>query len=279
MWSPDGTQVAVHAWEGHDEWFVFDPRDPANPAAVGEECPFPRRNPEEERERISEARMEGRGFDKYTSYYGPYAPDAVSRDGELYATTGGRAIFLLDLVKGRNRKMAEDESWARWAELAFSPDKDWLVSVQHGSATAEGSDDRVEEVMLTVWEVSTGRKLAREYLRGDPAELREVLERLLHDRVLHRVHLEVPQRDVEPDHPRTPDPPDRALAQSRRSDRLRFGQCGLILPDWHPIRLAEDIATFDHMTRGRVDIGIAPGINSRACKNFHPAGDRQRRVL
>ncbi|GAA1461820.1 hypothetical protein GCM10009603_28200 [Nocardiopsis exhalans] len=170
VWSPDGTQVAVHAWEGNNEWFVFDPRDPANPTAVGEECPFPRRDPEEERERISEARMEGRGFDKYTSYYGHYAPDAVSPDGELYATTGGRAIFLLDLGKGRNRKMAEDERWARWAELAFSPEQDRLVSVQHGSATVEGSDDRVKEVVLTVWEVSTGRKLAREYLREDPAE-------------------------------------------------------------------------------------------------------------
>ncbi len=64
---------------------------------------------------------------------------------------------------------------------------------------------------------------------------------------------------------------------ARHSDRLRFGQCGLIVPDWHPIRLAEDIATFDQITRGRVDIGIAPGINSRACKNFHPAGDRRDR--
>jgi len=66
---------------------------------------------------------------------------------------------------------------------------------------------------------------------------------------------------------------------ARHSDRLRFGQCGLIVPDWHPIRLAEDIATFDHITKGRVDIGIAPGINSRACKNFHPAGDRRDRDL
>ena len=49
------------------------------------------------------------------------------------------------------------------------------------------------------------------------------------------------------------------------------------MPDWHPIRLAEDIATFDQITKGRVDIGIAPGINSRACKNFHPAGDRRDR--
>ena len=63
--------------------------------------------------------------------------------------------------------------------------------------------------------------------------------------------------------------------RARYSDRPRFGQCGLIAPDWHPIRLAEDIATFDRMTRGRVDIGVAPGIDGRACGNFHPAGDRR----
>ncbi|MBH67753.1 MAG: hypothetical protein CMM58_05310 [Rhodospirillaceae bacterium] len=62
---------------------------------------------------------------------------------------------------------------------------------------------------------------------------------------------------------------------ARWSDRLRFGQCGLVLPDWHPIRLAEDIAFLDQMTKGRVDVGIAPGINSRACAQFHPAADRR----
>ena len=64
---------------------------------------------------------------------------------------------------------------------------------------------------------------------------------------------------------------------ARWSDRLRVGQCGLVLPDWHPIRLAEDIAFLDNMTKGRVDIGIAPGINSRACTQFHIAADRKDR--
>ena len=64
---------------------------------------------------------------------------------------------------------------------------------------------------------------------------------------------------------------------ARFSDRLRVGQCGVILPDWHPLRLAEDIAFLDQATKGRVDFGIAPGINSRACMNFHEAGDRRDR--
>ena len=64
---------------------------------------------------------------------------------------------------------------------------------------------------------------------------------------------------------------------ARWTERLRVGQCGLVLPDWHPIRLAEDISFLDQMTEGRVDIGIAPGINSRACGQFHPAADRRDR--
>ena len=61
----------------------------------------------------------------------------------------------------------------------------------------------------------------------------------------------------------------------RTSPRLRVGQCGVVLPDWHPLRVAEDIAFLDQMSKGRVDFGIAPGINSRACAHFHPAGDRR----
>ena len=65
---------------------------------------------------------------------------------------------------------------------------------------------------------------------------------------------------------------------ARFSDRLRIGQCGVVVPDWHPLRLAEDIAFLDQATKGRVDFGIAPGINSRACMNFHEAGDRRDRA-
>ena len=65
---------------------------------------------------------------------------------------------------------------------------------------------------------------------------------------------------------------------ARFSARLRIGLCGVVVPDWHPLRLAEDIAFLDQATKGRVDFGIAPGINSRACMNFHQAGDRRDRA-
>jgi alkanesulfonate monooxygenase SsuD/methylene tetrahydromethanopterin reductase-like flavin-dependent oxidoreductase (luciferase family) len=41
--------------------------------------------------------------------------------------------------------------------------------------------------------------------------------------------------------------------------RLRFGQAVIVTPFWHPIRLAEDIALTDHLTDGRLDLGLGRG--------------------
>ena len=56
---------------------------------------------------------------------------------------------------------------------------------------------------------------------------------------------------------------------------LRLGQCGVCLPDWHPLRVAEDVAMLDHMTKGRVDFGMIRGLNSRTSGNFKPEADRR----
>jgi alkanesulfonate monooxygenase SsuD/methylene tetrahydromethanopterin reductase-like flavin-dependent oxidoreductase (luciferase family) len=56
---------------------------------------------------------------------------------------------------------------------------------------------------------------------------------------------------------------------------LRLGQCGVCLPDHHPLRVAEDIATLDHMSGGRVDFGTMRGLNNRVARNFNPAADRR----
>jgi len=56
---------------------------------------------------------------------------------------------------------------------------------------------------------------------------------------------------------------------------LRMGQSACILTDYHPIRLAEDIATADHLVKGRLDVGIARGTDSSASIQFHPAADRR----
>lgn len=60
-----------------------------------------------------------------------------------------------------------------------------------------------------------------------------------------------------------------------QTDRIRIGQCGLAINDWHPIRAAEDAAMLDRMSGGRLDFGIMRGLNNRVNRNFHPEADRR----
>ena len=59
------------------------------------------------------------------------------------------------------------------------------------------------------------------------------------------------------------------------TERLRVAQSACILPDYHPIRLAEDLAMLDQMTKGRLDVGVARGTNSPACIQFNIDADRR----
>jgi alkanesulfonate monooxygenase SsuD/methylene tetrahydromethanopterin reductase-like flavin-dependent oxidoreductase (luciferase family) len=48
--------------------------------------------------------------------------------------------------------------------------------------------------------------------------------------------------------------------------RIKFG-CGFnVAPMWHPLRLAEDFATADRLTNGRVVFGVGRGYHSRECE-------------
>lgn len=61
-----------------------------------------------------------------------------------------------------------------------------------------------------------------------------------------------------------------------RTDRIRFGPIGFVVPGWDPIRLAEEIAVVDHMTRGRIFVGLARGYQDRWLnvlgQKFHVTG-------
>jgi len=49
---------------------------------------------------------------------------------------------------------------------------------------------------------------------------------------------------------------------------LRIG-CGFnVAPMWHPLRLAEDFAMADHMTKGRVTFGVARGYHTREVESL-----------
>ena len=59
-----------------------------------------------------------------------------------------------------------------------------------------------------------------------------------------------------------------ALHLAHITERLRFG-CGFnITPMWHPLRLAEDFATVDILTGGRVIFGVGRGYHTREVETF-----------
>jgi alkanesulfonate monooxygenase SsuD/methylene tetrahydromethanopterin reductase-like flavin-dependent oxidoreductase (luciferase family) len=55
---------------------------------------------------------------------------------------------------------------------------------------------------------------------------------------------------------------------SQFTERLKFG-CGFnVLPMWHPLRLAEDFAMADILTRGRIIFGVGRGYHTREVETF-----------
>ncbi len=72
-----------------------------------------------------------------------------------------------------------------------------------------------------------------------------------------------------------PNPIQMATHIAARFDRIRVGTCPIVLPDWHPLRVAEDVAMLDNMSLGRVDFGVAKGINERSTIQFNPDADRR----
>lgn len=57
----------------------------------------------------------------------------------------------------------------------------------------------------------------------------------------------------------SPNPLMMMAEAARRAPDIRLGAAVVVLPLWHPVRLAEDIAFLDQVSGGRVDIGIGRG--------------------
>jgi alkanesulfonate monooxygenase SsuD/methylene tetrahydromethanopterin reductase-like flavin-dependent oxidoreductase (luciferase family) len=58
-----------------------------------------------------------------------------------------------------------------------------------------------------------------------------------------------------------------------RTSRIRIGQAANIITFWHPLRLAEDLAMLDHLSGGRLEIGIGRGLYGREALNLNPIAD------
>src|SRR5947207_2519096 len=65
-----------------------------------------------------------------------------------------------------------------------------------------------------------------------------------------------------------PNIPMLAVDLAHRTKRIKIGCAFNIVPTWHPLRLAEDYATADILTKGRIVFGVGRGYHSREVESF-----------
>jgi len=58
-----------------------------------------------------------------------------------------------------------------------------------------------------------------------------------------------------------------------RTKQIRLGQACNVITFWNPIRLAEDIAALDHLSKGRVEVGIGRGVYGREAIHMNVEAD------
>jgi alkanesulfonate monooxygenase SsuD/methylene tetrahydromethanopterin reductase-like flavin-dependent oxidoreductase (luciferase family) len=65
-------------------------------------------------------------------------------------------------------------------------------------------------------------------------------------------------------------------ALSQRTSTMRIGALVHVLPSYDPLRLAEEIATLDQLTHGRLDLGVGSGVNPHELAYFGVGADQAR---
>ena len=67
-------------------------------------------------------------------------------------------------------------------------------------------------------------------------------------------------------------------AASQRTDRIRLGSLVMLLPFYEPLRFIEEICMLDHLSGGRLEIGVGKGISpaEHALWGHDPATARER---
>jgi len=84
------------------------------------------------------------------------------------------------------------------------------------------------------------------------------------------------EHHLSPTRGRLPAPLLLAVAAARETRRVRVGPCILVLPLRHPLAVAEDIATADLLTGGRLDAGVGSGGNPEEFAAFGVPLDQRR---
>jgi alkanesulfonate monooxygenase SsuD/methylene tetrahydromethanopterin reductase-like flavin-dependent oxidoreductase (luciferase family) len=59
-----------------------------------------------------------------------------------------------------------------------------------------------------------------------------------------------------------PSPAIFCTGAALRTSRIRVGPMGYVPPLYHPLRIAEEVATLDQLLGGRLEVGLAPGVTA-----------------
>jgi alkanesulfonate monooxygenase SsuD/methylene tetrahydromethanopterin reductase-like flavin-dependent oxidoreductase (luciferase family) len=68
-----------------------------------------------------------------------------------------------------------------------------------------------------------------------------------------------------------------ALAQ--RTSRIRFGPMAYLLPFYHPLRLVEEMCMLDHLSNGRIEMGVGCGVSPYEQRCYGVAPDVARELF
>ncbi len=100
-------------------------------------------------------------------------------------------------------------------------------------------------------------------------DLLEYCEELGFDGVCYNEHRQWP-------HAHVPAVNIISAALMRRTKKLKLAPIGHVLPSYHPVQLAEEIAMLDVISRGRIIVGVAKGIGAEFyARNITPADARE----
>ncbi|MEV0110857.1 LLM class flavin-dependent oxidoreductase [Nocardia sp. NPDC050799] len=75
-----------------------------------------------------------------------------------------------------------------------------------------------------------------------------------------------------------PSPNIFLAALSQRTTRMRIGALVYVLPAYHILRLTEEIATLDHLSGGRLEVGVGSGISPYESAYFGVQSEQMRPV-
>jgi alkanesulfonate monooxygenase SsuD/methylene tetrahydromethanopterin reductase-like flavin-dependent oxidoreductase (luciferase family) len=76
-----------------------------------------------------------------------------------------------------------------------------------------------------------------------------------------------------------PNPILLAADLAARTERIRIGLAAAIVTFWHPLRVAEDLAMLDHLTGGRLELGVGRGNYGLEAQNLNPIADPNNQAM